>query len=75
MNVSVDKSHEVSAAFTKVALICFYDFSIIRIVPAINGSFWQAKKEDLESLRNWILSVMIAMFGIMVGVIVALLHK
>jgi len=44
-------------------------------VPAINGSFWQAKKEDLESLRNWILSVMIAMFGIMVGVIVALLHK
>ena len=47
MNVSVDKPHEVSAAFIEVALMCFYDFSIIRIVTAINGSFSQGENNVL----------------------------
>ena len=34
-----------------------------------------AKKQDLESLRNWLLSTMIAMFGIIIGVIIALLRR
>jgi deoxycytidine triphosphate deaminase len=34
-----------------------------------------ARKEDLESLRNWIISAVIALFGIIVGVILALLPR
>lgn len=34
-----------------------------------------AKKQDVDSLRNWLLSTMIAMFGIMIGVIIALLRR